>query len=138
MKYTHIHLIINHFTLYLCIFFVILKTYKALNQQVFSPKISIGVQLFLTILLLLLNFSGHQAEHQIASFLQDPDGSYMHTHEEWGELTVKMAILNLLIHLLSLKFHWAKSLSWISLIIFTLLLVITSYWGGQLAHPEIR
>lgn len=138
MKYTHIHLIINHFTLYLCIFFVVFRTYRTFNGQAVSPKINLGLQLFLVIFLLILNFTGHQAEHQIASFLQDPDGSYMYTHEEWGEFTIQMAFLNLIFHVLALKFHWAKSLSWISLILLTFSLIVTSFWGGQLAHPEIR
>lgn len=138
MKYIHIHLIINHLALYSCLFYVGIRFYKFYHKQDISIKIQLVVQCFLTILFLILNFSGHQAEHQIASYLQDPEGTFMYNHEEWGELTVKLGIINLIIHLLSFKFSWAKKLTWFSLSILLIFIFITSYWGGQLAHPEIR
>jgi hypothetical protein len=138
MKYVHIHLVINHLALYLCLFYAGIKAYKFYQKQEILPRTALGVQLLLAILLWILNFSGHQAEHQIASYLQDPDGSFMHNHEEWGELAVQWAMLNLLIHGLALKFSWAKKLTWFSLSILLIFIFITSYWGGQLAHPEIR
>lgn len=138
MKFVHIHLVINHLALYLCFFYTLFKSYKAYHQQEISKKITLVIQILLTFLLLILNFTGHEAEHQVASFLQDPEGSFMHNHEEWGEVTVKIGILNLVLHLLTLKYRWANYLTWISLWGLLILLFITSYYGGQLAHPEIR
>jgi hypothetical protein len=138
MKYAHIHLVINHFALYSCFFYVGLSIYKHYQKQEIEPKVALWIQLFFAIIMLVLNFSGHQTEHQVASYLQDTDGSFMHNHEEWGELAVKLGIFNALIHFLALKFPWAKKLTWVTLILLLMFLFVASYYGGQLAHPEIR
>ncbi len=138
MKFVHIHLIINHLVLYGCLFYVLLKIYRAHKKQEITPKIEFITQMILAILLAILNYSGHQAEHLIANYLQDNDGSYMHNHEEWGEWAVKLGFLNAFIYALALKFEWAKKIAWLTLLILLLLIIIAAYYGGQLAHPELR
>lgn len=138
MKSVHIHLIINHLVLYSCFFYLLVKIYNFYQKKAMDVKIGLIFQIVLAILLIILGFTGHKAEEQIATYLQDPDGTRMFSHEEWGELAVKIGLLNVIIHLMSLKFPLAKKMTWISLLLLLLLLLITCYYGGQLAHPELR
>ncbi len=138
MKYAHIHLVVNHFALYSCFFYVGIRLFKNYQKHDIEPKVAFWIQTLFAMIMLVLNFSGHQTEHQVATYLQDTDGSFMHNHEEWGELAVKLGFINAFIHGIALKFSWAKKLTWGTLILLLISLFIASYYGGQLAHPEIR
>lgn len=138
MSYVHIHLIVNHFLLYGYLFYLVCFAYCT-NRKIKLPfLVHVVVQMICLFLLILLNYTGHYSAEKLSSFLQDPVGTFISNHEEWGEMTLKLSIFNVLVHLIGLKFSWVQKVVWIISILTMLMLGITSYYGGQLAHPEIR
>jgi uncharacterized membrane protein len=135
MSAVHLHLMLNHFSVvgFLIIFFIFLYGIYRKNEEI--KFISLWFLIFLSIITIIVYFSGHKAYELLENQL---DRQYLEIHEELGKWTFILSIVLLLSSIISII---TKKFRFFVLTILLLTIIsstITGFYGGQIRHEEIR
>lgn len=135
MNAIHFHLILNHFPTvgFIIVLFVFLHGLYRKNEE--FNFVSLWFIIILSFITIFVYLSGEGAEELLKNKL---DKGYIETHESFGKISLYLSIaLGILsaFSLITKRFRW---LVLILLIINILSLSITSFYGGQIRHEEIR
>jgi len=135
MSAVHLHLMLNHFSIvgFLIIFFIFLYGIYLKNEEI--KFISLWFLIFLSIITIIVYFSGHNAEELLENKL---DKEYLEVHEEYGKWTFILSIVLLLSSIISLITKKFKIFVFVILVLTIISSTITGFYGGQIKHDEIR
>ncbi len=135
MSAVHIHLLLNHFSIvgFLIIFFIFLYGIYRKNEEI--KFISLWFLIFLSIITIIVYFSGHKAEELLENQLNK---EYIEIHEELALWTFILSIVLLLSSIVSIITKKFRIFVLIMLILTIISSSITGFYGGQIKHDEIR
>lgn len=131
----HIHLLLNHFPIvgYLIILFIFLHGIYRKNEE--FNFVSLWFLIFLSIITIIVYFSGHKAEELLENQLNK---EYIEIHEEFALWTFILSIILLLSSIVSLITKKFRIFVFIILLLTIISSSITGFYGGQIKHDEIR
>ncbi len=135
MSAVHIHLLLNHFSIvgFLIIFFIFLYGIYRKNEEI--KFISLWFLIILSIITIIVYFSGHKAEELLENQLNK---EYIEIHEEFALWTFILSIVLLLSSIVSLITKKFRIFVFIILLLTIISSSITGFYGGQIKHDEIR
>lgn len=135
MNAIHFHLILNHFPTvgFIIVLFVFLHGLYRKNEE--FNFVSLWFIIILSVITVFAYFSGEGAEELLKDKL---DKEYIETHESFGKISFYLSIVLGILSVFSLITKKLRWLVLILLIINILSLSITSFYGGQIRHEEIR
>jgi uncharacterized membrane protein len=135
MSAVHLHLVLNHFSVvgFLIIFFIFLYGIYRKNEEI--KFISLWSLIFLSIITIIVYFSGHKAYELLENQL---DREYLEIHEELGKWTFILSIVLLLSSIISIIIKKFRFFVLTILLLTIISSTITGFYGGQIRHDEIR
>ncbi|MEO0225232.1 MAG: hypothetical protein ABIL76_09115 [candidate division WOR-3 bacterium] len=118
---------------FLIIFFIFLYGIYRKNEEI--KFISLWFLIILSIITIIVYFSGHKAEELLENQLNK---EYIEIHEEFALWTFILSIVLLLSSIVSLITKKFRIFVFIILLLTIISSSITGFYGGQIKHDEIR